>query len=206
MFSRVLTLFAAGLIALASLGADPALAQDAASAPPVAAQEAAPAAPAAAVGTETKENPYGLMNLIKNGHAVDQIVLGILLFMSAGSWFITFTKLWDQHKIGKEVREAREVFFKKASLADGVKALPEGSAVRYIAQTAVEAGDHHEGTLTENIDRNTWGPGLPGHRGLDQPVRRPVRHRLGHLQRADRHRHQPARPRSTRWPARWARR
>jgi hypothetical protein len=86
MFSRVLTLFAAGLIALASLGAVPALAQDAASAPPVAAQEAAPAAPAAAVGTETKENPYGLMNLIKNGHAVDQIVLGILLFMSAGSW------------------------------------------------------------------------------------------------------------------------
>lgn len=156
MFSRVLTLFAAGLIALASLGAVPALAQDAASAPPVAAQEAAPAAPAAAVGTETKENPYGLMNLIKNGHAVDQIVLGILLFMSAGSWFITFTKLWDQHKIGKEVREAREVFFKKASLTDGVKALPEGSAVRYIAQTAVEAGDHHEGTLTENIDRNTW--------------------------------------------------
>jgi hypothetical protein len=55
------------LIALASLGAVPALAQDAASAPPVAAQEAAPAAPAAAVGTETKENPYGLMNLIKNG-------------------------------------------------------------------------------------------------------------------------------------------
>jgi biopolymer transport protein ExbB len=47
-------------------------------------------------------------------------------------------------------------FFKKASLADGVKALPEASAFRYIAQTAVQAGEHHEGALTENIDRNTW--------------------------------------------------
>lgn len=160
MFSRVLAFVAAGLIAVASLAPSTAFAQDAASAPPAATQEAAPAAPladaAAPAGKEVKENPYGLMNLIKNGHAVDQVVLVILLIMSAGSWFITFTKLWDQSKMGKEIKEAREVFFKKASLSDGVKSLREGSAVRYIAQTAVEAGDHHEGTLTENIDRNSW--------------------------------------------------
>jgi biopolymer transport protein ExbB len=156
MFSRVLAFLAAGLIAVASLAPLPAAAQDAASAPPVATQEAAPAAPAVAPATEVKDNPYGLMNLIKHGHAVDQVVLAILLFMSAGSWFITFTKLWDQHKMGKEIKEARETFFKKSSLADGVKSLREGSAVRYIAQSAYEAGEHHEGTLTENIDRNSW--------------------------------------------------
>jgi biopolymer transport protein ExbB/TolQ len=33
---------------------------------------------------------------------------------------------------------------------------PAHPAFRYIAETAVEAGDHHEGALTENIDRNTW--------------------------------------------------
>ena len=159
MFSRISALIAALALACASFVAAPAFAQDAASAP-AATQEAAPAeaaAPApAATSKETVENPYGLKNLIVNGHAVDQIVLAVLLIMSAGSWFITFTKLWDQHKLGKEIRETREVFFKKASLADGVKALPEGSAVRYIAQTAFEAGEHHEGTLTENIDRNSW--------------------------------------------------
>ncbi|MBN8504036.1 MAG: MotA/TolQ/ExbB proton channel family protein [Burkholderiales bacterium] len=159
MFSRVFALVAAGLIAVASLAPSAAFAQDAASAPAAATQEAAPAAVADAAATGGKvavENPYGLMNLIKNGHAVDQVVLVILLIMSAGSWFITFTKLWDQSKLGKEIKEAREVFFKKSSLAEGVKVLREGSAVRYIAQTAVEAGEHHEGTLTENVDRNSW--------------------------------------------------
>ncbi len=159
MFSRISALIAALALACASFVAAPAFAQDAASAP-AATQEAAPAeaaAPApAATSKETVENPYGLKNLIVNGHAVDQVVLAVLLIMSAGSWFITFTKLWDQHKLGKEVKEVRTAFFKKASLTDGVKALPEGSAVRYIAQTAVEAGEHHEGTLTENIDRNSW--------------------------------------------------
>ncbi|MFN4115831.1 MAG: MotA/TolQ/ExbB proton channel family protein [Inhella sp.] len=157
MFSRVLSMIAAGLLVLATSAA-PVMAQDAASAPAATEQQAAPAevAAPAAPATEAVDNPYGLENLIKHGHAVDQIVLVILLFMSAGSWFITFTKLWDQHKLSKQVKEVRAAFFKKASLADGVKSLPEASALRYIAQTAYEAGEHHEGTLTENIDRNSW--------------------------------------------------
>jgi biopolymer transport protein ExbB len=149
MFSRFSALIATLAVA-ASLVVAPVYAQDAASAP-AAEQTAAPAA-----AHESNENPYGLMNLIKNGHAVDQAVLVLLLIMSAGSWFITFTKLYDQYKLGKDIADARTTFFKKPSLNDGVKALREGSAARYIAQTAVEAGEHHEGTLTENIDRNTW--------------------------------------------------
>ncbi|MBB5203836.1 biopolymer transport protein ExbB [Inhella inkyongensis] len=156
MLSRISALFAALAVA-ASLVAAPAFAQEAASAPEAAAPvtEAAPAAAAAPAATE-KENPYGLMALVKHGHAVDQAVLVLLALMSAGSWFIMFTKLWDTHKIGSEAKGVRASFFKKASLADGVKSLPEGSAFRYIAQTAVEASEHHEGALTENIDRNTW--------------------------------------------------
>ena len=40
--------------------------------------------------------------------------------------------------------------------AEGITKLKANGAFRYIAETAVEAGDHHEGALTENIDRNTW--------------------------------------------------
>jgi biopolymer transport protein ExbB len=147
MFSRLSALIAT-LVVAASLVVAPAHAQDAASAP--VAEQTTAAAPAA------NDNPYGLMNLIKNGHAVDQAVLVLLLIMSAGSWFITFTKLYDQYKVGKDIADARAAFFKKPTLADGVKSLREGTAARYIAQTAVEAGEHHEGNLTENIDRNTW--------------------------------------------------
>lgn len=158
MFSRISALIAALALACATFVATPVMAQDAASAPAVTEQVAAPVAEAApaAKPAAPADNPYGLMALIKHGHAVDQVVLVILLIMSAGSWFITFTKVWDQHKLAGEIKEARASFFKKPSLADGVKSLREGSALRYIAQTAVEAGEHHEGTLTENIDRNSW--------------------------------------------------
>ncbi len=160
MLSRFSALFAALAVA-ASLVAAPAFAQDAASAPAATTEAAAPAeapAPAAApaAAKEAGENPYGLMALVTHGDIVDKAVLALLVIMSAGSWFIMFTKLWDTHKIGAEAREVRANFFKKSSLADGVKTLNEGSAFRFIAQTAVEASEHHEGALTENIDRNTW--------------------------------------------------
>jgi len=158
MLSRLSALFAALAVA-ASLVAAPAFAQDAASAP-AATEMAAPAeaaAPAADAGPAKEvENPYGLKAMLEHGDVVSKAVLALLVIMSAGSWFILFTKLWDTHKIGAEAKEVRASFFKKASLADGVKTLNEGSAFRFIAQTAVEASEHHEGALTENIDRNTW--------------------------------------------------
>lgn len=160
MFSRFSALIATLAVA-ASLVAAPAFAQaDAASAPAAVEQAAAPvadAAPAdAAKPREASDNPYGLKAMLEHGDMVSKTVLALMVIMSAGSWFIMFTKLWDQHKLGSEAKNVRVAFFKKPTLADGVKSLPEGSALRYIAQTAVEAGEHHEGALTENIDRNTW--------------------------------------------------
>ncbi|WP_204316522.1 MotA/TolQ/ExbB proton channel family protein, partial [Klebsiella pneumoniae] len=53
-------------------------------------------------------------------------------------------------------KDVRATFFKKASLADGVRSLKEESAFRYIAAAGVEASEHHEGALTENIDLSSW--------------------------------------------------
>ncbi len=123
---------------------------------PATAQEAAPPAPPAAVAKETVDNPYGLKALWAQGDVVAKSTLIILVLMSAGSWYILFSKLFESFKIGGEVKSARSTFFKSSSLQDGIGKLKSGSAFRYIAETAVSAGDHHEGALTENIDRNTW--------------------------------------------------
>jgi biopolymer transport protein ExbB len=64
--------------------------------------------------------------------------------------------LYESLKMSAEARAGSRKFFKSASLAEGVQTLKKGSAFRYIAETGVEAGEHHEGALTENIDRNTW--------------------------------------------------
>ena len=117
-----------------------------------------PAAPAAAptVSKETVDNPYGLKALWAQGDFVAKGTLIILVLMSMGSWYILVTKLFESFKISGEAKAARTGFFKSSSLQEGASKLKDGSAFRFIAETAMEAGEHHEGTLTQNIDRNTW--------------------------------------------------
>ena len=159
------------LIAAITLGATLLLAPLLATAQAASAAEttAAPAAPAATTATpvaaapaaavvskETVDNPYGLSALWQQGDFVARGTLMILVIMSMGSWYILITKLWESFKLSSEARSAGRSFFKSASLGDGVKTLKAGTAFHFIAETGVKAGDHHEGSLTENIDRNTW--------------------------------------------------
>lgn len=159
MISRI-TGFLAAIAMVATLAVSPAHAQDQApAAASAAAVDAAPidaaAAPAAAA-SKPADNPYSLANIVAHGNVVDQVVLVILAIMSMGSWYILVVRLWDTSKLQSEAKDVRATFFKKASLADGIKSLKEESAFRYIATTAVEASEHHEGALTENIDHSSW--------------------------------------------------
>ena len=102
------------------------------------------------------DNPYGLGALWAQGDFVAKGTLVILVLMSMGSWYILVTKLYASFQIAAEARVARSQFFKAPNLQAGTQLLKESSAFRYIAQTGIDAGVHHEGTLTEHIDRNTW--------------------------------------------------
>jgi biopolymer transport protein ExbB len=162
MISRISGVFAAIAFA-AALTLSPAHAQDQKAADAASAVvDAAPAvveapAPEASAPAAVKEdNPYGLAAMINHGDIVAKSVLALLAIMSMGSWYILITRLWDTHKLAKEAKDVRVSFFKKLSLAEGIKGLKEGSAFRYIAAAAVEASEHHEGALTENIDHNSW--------------------------------------------------
>jgi biopolymer transport protein ExbB len=147
--------FAAALIAAVSLAATlpvPAQAQ-AASAP-----EATAPAPALkpVVSEEAVENPYGLKALWNQGDIVAKGTLVILVIMSMGSWYVIFTKLFEQRQMLKSGKESAETFWKATSVKAGVGSLQEGTAFRYIAEQGVKASDHHEGTMVEQIDKHTW--------------------------------------------------
>jgi biopolymer transport protein ExbB len=143
----------------------PAFAQDAAKAPAAAdAQAQAPAAPAAltpaafapTVTKEVVENPYGFAAAWRQADIVGKSTFVLLGIMSMASWYVIFVKLWEQQRIIKEGAQMRSTFWKAASLRDGANQLKKGSAYRYIAETGIEADEHHEGTLTENVDLNAW--------------------------------------------------
>jgi biopolymer transport protein ExbB len=148
---RTVACLAVMLVAAGFVAPMPVLAQDAAKAP---AAEAP--APAPAVTKEVIENPYGLEAMWRQGDWVSKGTLIILVIMSMGSWYIIFVKLWEQSKLGREGRAMGAGFWKAASLKEGAAKLKANSAYRYIAETGIEANEHHEGTLTDSIDLNTW--------------------------------------------------
>ena len=115
------------------------------------ADAAATAATAAPTAT-----PYGLGPLWNDGTLVTRSTLIILVIMSLGSWFIMFTKLWDQRAMKKSARIVEKQFWNAPSLKDGVERLKKGDDFRYIAEDGLRAASHHEGRLTDRIDLHEW--------------------------------------------------
>jgi len=148
----------AALIALATLASSlPTAALAQASAP--AAEAPAPAAAPAAAGTVSKEsvaNPYGIEAMWREGDIITRSTLIILIIMSMGSWYIIFTKLFEQSKLMKSAKAASETFWSAGSIKKGADSLDEASAFRFIAESGLKASDHHEGTIVESIDKHTW--------------------------------------------------
>ena len=197
------TLLAALMLALSlpHLALAQAASEPAATAP-AAAPATLPAPPSMepAVAKETVDNPYGLQALWKQGDFVARGTLIIMVIMSHGQLVHHLHQAVRAAQADEErERGRRRVSGSAGSVKAGVGSLEEGSAFRYIAESGIKASEHHEGTLVEQIDKHTWvvderaardgqhqepaagRHGLPGHRRIDRAVRRPVRHRLGHL-------------------------
>jgi biopolymer transport protein ExbB len=110
----------------------------------------------ATVAKEEVANPYGLDALWTQGDFVARGTLIIMVIMSMASWYVIFTKLFEQAKMLKAADKVGEGFWKAGTMKHAATTLPDGSAFRYIAEEGVKADDHHEGTLVEQIDRHTW--------------------------------------------------
>ena len=138
---------ASGLIALVAGVAGAILA------PEVMAQAAAPVAAAA---KEAVENPYGLEALWRTGDFVAKSTLAILVVMSLGTWYIGVVKYLEQSKLFRHQKEMSSSFWQAKTVSEGSSQLNEDSAFRFIAESGVKAADHHEGTMVERIDLNSW--------------------------------------------------
>jgi biopolymer transport protein ExbB len=156
--NQCMAALAAVLIAAAPAMFVAALPQPATAQPqePAATTPPAPAAAEPATSRETVENPYGPQAMWKSGDFITRGVLIILLIMSFGSWYIMVTKLFEQLRLNRQARDAQKSFWSAKSVKDGLVGLKEGSAFRYIAESGINASEHHEGALLEQIDLNTW--------------------------------------------------
>ncbi|MBC7985640.1 MAG: MotA/TolQ/ExbB proton channel family protein [Sphingomonadaceae bacterium] len=114
---------------------------------------AAPAAP-----PPSGENPYGIMQALSEGGIVAIATFSILVIMSAASWYILFTKLFEQQKIMNQGKRARENFWRSNSLREGAAKLEKNSAYRQVVDDGLLAQEQHL-KLTDPIDQHEWMTG-----------------------------------------------
>jgi len=140
----------------APAAAAPSASQPATSPPPAAAAPAAgPIAPDQ-VAQETVENPYSLAALWRGGDFIARGTIIILAIMSMASWYVMITKFVEQAVLQRQAGAAERSFWTAPGIREGAEALAQRSAFRMVVENGLEAAQHHEGRLTEQIDRHTW--------------------------------------------------
>ncbi len=103
------------------------------------------------------ENPYGLSAMLQTGGPVTMGVFGILVIMSATSWYIMFTKWLDQRRLAKQHREVQKNFWGASSLKEGASSLKgKDHAFKMIVDNGLRATEHHDGRLTDQIPLHEW--------------------------------------------------
>jgi biopolymer transport protein ExbB len=159
--SLIVFALASSALAQASAPADatapaPAVAAPPATSPPPAATaQAGPIAPDRPA-QETVENPYSLTALWRGGDVIARGTIVILAIMSMASWYVMITKFIEQAVLQRQAGAAERSFWTAPSIREGAEALAQRSAFRMVIENGLEAVQHHEGRLTEQIDRHTW--------------------------------------------------
>ena len=105
--------------------------------------------------TANVENPYGLKALWEQGDMVARTTLSILFLMSLGSWYIIFTKLYEQAKVRRQGDEVDKSFWAAGTVRQGADSLKESSPYRFIVEQGIAATKRHD-DLRGQIDLNSW--------------------------------------------------
>jgi biopolymer transport protein ExbB len=105
----------------------------------------------------TVDNPYGIGALWAQGDFVAKGVLILLVLMSAYSWFIIFTKWWEQRRLLRQAAEAEKNFWAADNIKNGVNKLSgKGNVFKVMAAEAIDAAEHHDERLTQQVPLHEW--------------------------------------------------
>jgi len=83
------------------------------------------------------------MKAMEEGGPVAWSILAVMVIMSVGSFYILFTKLFEQNKVMRQYKGVQSAYWRAATLKEGATKLEKNSAWRQLADDAVTAQDHH---------------------------------------------------------------
>ena len=105
----------------------------------------------------TVDNPYGIQALWSQGDFLSKGVIVLLVIMSAYSWFIIFTKWWEQRRLLGQAHEAEKNFWAADNIKTGVGKLSgKGNIFKVMASEAIDAAEHHDTRLTQQVPLHEW--------------------------------------------------
>ena len=109
----------------------------------------------AATGGDTPESNFGFWEAMEQGGAIASFILGVLVIMSIGSFYILIVKLLDQNKILRQYREIRTNFWRANTLSEGATKLDKNSAWRQLVDDALAAEAQHA-KMTDSLEAHDW--------------------------------------------------
>ena len=109
----------------------------------------------AAGGTAAAENQFGLQAALKEGGLISQSVFTILVLMSIVSFYILFSKLFEQQKIMNQAKRVRQGFWQSSNLREGAAKLEKNSAYKQLVDDGLQAQDQHA-KLTDPVEAHDW--------------------------------------------------
>ncbi|MFN3473878.1 MAG: MotA/TolQ/ExbB proton channel family protein [Blastomonas sp.] len=109
----------------------------------------------AAAGAEAPKNAFGFMEALEQGGVIAYATVGILGIMSFGSFFILFTKLFEQQKVLSQGAKVRETFWRAGSIKEGAAKLDKNTAYRQIVDDGIKAQEEHA-KLTDPVEAHDW--------------------------------------------------
>ena len=109
----------------------------------------------AAAGEGAPQNAFGLMEALEQGGAIAWATFLILVAMSISSFYILFSKLFEQNKVMKQGNAMRATFWRAGSLKEGAAKLDKNSAYRQIVDDGIRAEEDHA-RLTDPVEAHDW--------------------------------------------------
>lgn len=109
----------------------------------------------AAAAAEAPENEFGFMKAMEEGGPVAWSILAVMVIMSVGSFYILFTKLFEQNKVMKQYKQVQGQFWRANSLKEGAAKLEKNSAWRQIADDAIVAQEKHS-KMTDSLEAHDY--------------------------------------------------
>src|SRR5438067_10545339 len=109
----------------------------------------------AAGANAAPQSKFGFMEALNGGGFISYAVVTVLAIMSFGSFFILFTKWFEQAKILRQGRDLRTNFWRAPTLREGANKLDKNSAWRQLVDDGLAAEDQHA-KMTDSLEAHDW--------------------------------------------------